>query len=617
MIEEAWWHQDADRLGVELEALTLGGYSPSRDAEAELEGVLRLTVQLQVFGDYVAAEVVYPDEYPYFRPFVAAAGLGLEHHWSPSTGELCLLERAGDAWDPTSTAADLLDRQWPEVLRLNGLSLDPPVRRDTPAPPAADVERNGGGPGEVPQAEPWTAYLEKAAPLVVVVPGDATLPEHVRSGTAKLQFRQTGGVTRLHRAAEGAGAVRSPIEPLPVAVLVGLTDAGGEPVWETAGGPVPYHDGDAEVIEVGWTRIDGPPPRADAAELWSLAGGEAVGGARNRRLQVVLIALPEEIAQRTVGVGWAVVVRSRPHGSAPWSAPTAGQVFRAGRADLSAREPTLATMSDKRVLMIGGGGLGSALGAEITRTGPAMFTVLDGDTVDPATAVRAPSAWRTAGMTKSGAMALLALDATPYTAVAAIPQRLGLPRLGSAIAAPDQFQATWQAVLAADVVVDATADFGVHRMLSDMCAASSTAYVLAEATRGVHGGTVAAILPEALAAGSGCWGCLTRHRTDGTVPFAPASDGPLVQPLGCGEPTYTGAGFDLAVLASHTARVVVSVLTGPDGYGTFSKPVHVASLRGPDGAPIPAAWTTHALPRHPACDHAERLTAERVSGGGS
>lgn len=615
---EAWWQQDPGRLRAELDALAASDYAPARPG-AQPDGVLRLTVALPLEGGRAPAEIVYPDEYPYFRPFVSAVGLGLAHHWSPSTGEVCLLERAGDAWSSSSTAADLLDRQWPEVLRLNELSPYPSVGTDQPSGgtgtegPVATVGA-AGPPGEVPQAEPWTAYLAKSAPLVVVVPGGAVPPDGVIGGTARLRFRHRDGVSRFGRAAAATRKGWPPLEPLPVAVLVGLTDSQGEQVWATTDGTAPYQDGGLETLDVGWARLLELPPQADAAALWALVGGAAVRSSRQRRTEVVLLALPEETAQRTIGVGWAVLVRSRPHDSAPWSPPAAGTVARAGGADLRAREPSLMTMSQKAVLIVGAGGLGSALGAELARTGPESIVILDADTVDPATAVRAPSAWRTAGMPKSAAMALLALDATPYTTVGMINRRLGAPRLGAAAVEPDQFWATWQAVLDADIVVDATADFGVHLMLSDMCAKSGTAYVLAEATRGVHGGTVAAVLPDALAAGDGCWRCLASHQTDGTVPAPPASLGPLVQPLGCGEPTYTGAGFDLAVLATHAARVVIAALTGPGGYGTFAEPVHVASLRNPAGAPIPAVWTAHALPSHPDCDHATRLASPNGEG---
>lgn len=608
---EAWWQRDPDRLALELAALTAGGYDPAQEPGAERDGVLRLGVRLPLAGGRAPAEIAYPDEYPYFRPYVTAPGLRLAHHWSPSSGEVCLLEKAGDAWSPSSTAAELLDRQWPEVLRLNGLRVHPATSGLSPpagaggapaAAPGATAER----PGEVPQAEPWTAYLDKQAPLVVVVPGDAVLPDGVDGGTARLQFRERDGLSRFRRAAASLGAGRGPLEPLPVALLVALLDNRGEQVWAAQAGPAPYHDGEPGTHDVGWARIREQPAAADAAGLWALAGHAAGRGSRDRRTEAVLVALPEETAQRTVGIGWAVVVRSRPHDSAAWSRPAAGQVARAGPADLRVREPSLTAMSLRRVLLVGAGGLGSAVGAELARTGPGSFTVLDADIVDPATAVRAPSAWRTAGMPKGAAMALLALDATPYTGVEAIGRRLGAPRLGPAAAEPDQFWATWDEVVAADIVVDATADFGVHLMLSDMCAASGTAYLLAEATRGVHGGTIAAVLPEAVAAGGGCWRCLSRHLTDQAIPAPPASAAPLVQGPGCDEPTYTGSGFDLAVLASHAARVAVSVLTGPDGYGTFAEPVHVASLRAPDGSPVPAAWTAHPLPSHPGCAHAAR-----------
>jgi integrative and conjugative element protein (TIGR02256 family) len=475
---EAWWQRDPGRLSAELDALAEGGYAPSRDPGAEVDGILRLAVELPIAGRRVPAVVVYPDEYPYFRPYVTAEGLALAHHWSPSSAEVCLLEKAGDAWSTSSTAAGLLDRQWPEVLRLNGLSAaagdgrpdDDDGGARGAGPPALVA---GGGsapdrPGEVPQAEPWTAYLDKTAPVVVVVPGGVEPPDGVSGGTARLQFRDRDGASRFRRAV-AAGDRNPPLGPLPVAVLVALFAGSGEQLWATTDGLVPYEPGERcepVTLDVAWATLENAPPTANPGSLW--AGAAAAGAGRvltDKRSEAVLVALPEETAQRTVGVGWALLVRSRPHDSAPWSAPAAGHVFRAGANDLRTRAPSLGRMSAKKVLLVGAGGLGSALGAELARTGPETFTVLDGDDVDPAASVRAPSAWRTAGMPKGPAMALLALDATPYTAVEALGPRLGAPRLGPAAAGPDQFWATWQAVLDADVVVDATADFGVQHIL--------------------------------------------------------------------------------------------------------------------------------------------------------
>lgn len=601
---DGWWERQPDRLREELAALAAGGYAPKRDQMAERDGILRLDIDLPREGGQVPATITYPDEYPYFRPFVASDGLGLDHHWSPSTGEICLLDKAGDAWSTSSSAAALLDQQWPEVLRLNGQQARPTSNTDNSAVP----QEAGSHAGEVAQAEPWTAYLDKRAPIVVVVPGQVVPPENVDGGTAQLLIRDPGGGQAFRRAAAAATGEWPPLQPLPVAVLTDLLDARGRAVWATEDGITTLSDGDREHVEVAWVRLREQPPNTSATTLWNLTGGAGAVGRHDRRVEIVLVALPEETAQRQTGVGWTALVRSRSTANGPWSPPAVAQVARAGADDLHLRAPDLAAMAHGNVLLAGVGGLGSALGAEIVRAGPASVNFLDGDRVDPATAVRALSAWRTAGMAKNTAMALLALEATPYTAVAGMPHRLGAPRQVGDSAEPDRFMQAWRAVQEADVVVDCTADTAVHLMLSDMCVAASTPFVLAEASVGVHGGTVALVDPTAVVTGGGCWRCLQHHINDRTIPRPPVADGPLVQPPGCGEPTYTGAGFDLTILAAHAARVVASVLTGPDGYGTFAEPVHVASLRTSQGAPIPAAWSAHPLPAHPDCDHQDRVS---------
>lgn len=181
-----WYEEDPDRRRDEISSLVAGGYDPRVDTAADAHGVLRVDLTLPTSQGPVPAVLVYPDEYPYFKPFVSAAGLGLPHHWSPSTGELCLLARDGDAWDNTRTAADLLGTQWPEIMRLNGRQVG--TDSDAPLPATRHGDEATLAVAEVPQAEPFTAYLDKSVPLVLVVPGDVALPSLANHGLAHVTF---------------------------------------------------------------------------------------------------------------------------------------------------------------------------------------------------------------------------------------------------------------------------------------------------------------------------------------------------------------------------------------------------------------------------------------------
>lgn len=99
-----------------------------------------------------------------------------------------------------------------------------------------------------------------------------------------------------------------------------------------------------------------------------------------------------------------------------------------------------------------------------------------------------------------------------------------------------------------------------------------------------------------------CWVCVQHHLADGTIPPLPHTSGPAVQPPGCLEPTYAGAGFDLAVIAAQTVRQAVSYLTaGPGGYGPAAGPAITVRLRDDEGRPVLPDWQEHPVVRHPDC----------------
>ena len=152
-------------------------------------------------------------------------------------------------------------------------------------------------------------------------------------------------------------------------------------------------------------------------------------------------------------------------------------------------------------------------------------------------------------------------------------------------------------VAAADLVIDATAHVGVQHYLSDLARHAGTAYLHAEATRGVWAGLIALYRPGT----DLCWMCLQHYLDDETIPPLPASPVADVQPPGCLQPTYTGTGFDLATIAAQAVRTVATYLTGSGGYGSKPTAITTVRLRDAGGAPVLPQWEAHDLARHPQC----------------
>jgi hypothetical protein len=136
-----------------------------------------------------------------------------------------------------------------------------------------------------------------------------------------------------------------------------------------------------------------------------------------------------------------------------------------------------------------------------------------------------------------------------------------------------------------DLIYDASAEVGVHHLLSALAAERRKPYLLAWATPGAWGGLVARIVPGKT---EGCWNCLQWARADGTISNPPADPAGDVQPTGCADPTFTGTSFDLQQVALGAIRLAVATLTSGEAkaYPDFDWDVAVISLRAPDGQVI-------------------------------
>jgi hypothetical protein len=571
--DQSWWEERPERLLQETDALDAAGIAWSRADPAAPGGVVELDATVDGFDGPVTVRATYPDEFPHFPPRVTAPNIGLTHHHEHGGGIVCLLASGGRDWLPSMSLAWLLTKQWPKVLAAN----------------AGDGTDPDGRLIETDQGEPWTAYVEVETAAAVVVGSDACPPESVGDGPAAY-------VVTRHT---------------PVLAVVGrLGKADGDAFYDAGR----LNVADELVRPAWWVRLDSVPEVRDAASLWQALeeqdptiGGRAWAPApergavtrreslSGRQAQLILVYVQEEVARRRTGGGWIALLRYRSGPKQPPGRARAVRVSRAGRRDLAIRAVGTALVQDKTVMVVGAGGLGAAVVAEFAKLAPAELILVDADTVDAAAAVRYAGAFRWAGELKIKGLLQTVFETQPYTRVTALPLHLGRSRPEGA---SNTLELLRDQVARADLVIDATADLGAQQLLSDLSRTVETAYLQAEATHGVWAGLIALYPPGA----DLCWVCVQHHIFDKTIPPLPQTEGPGVQPPGCLEPTYPGAGFDLSVLAAQTVRQAVSYLTdGPGGYGPPAGPVITVRLRDDEGRTVLPDWQEHSVGRHFDC----------------
>lgn len=560
---EPWWERWPGRLEWELEALDRAGIPYTRDRLAEETGVIQLEVRPVIDGKQHKLIAFFPDTYPEFRFEVFAPDFDLKHHQNPFTKSLCLIGRATENWQPEDTLAGFLCERLPIVLSTG---------RSDEASTVAGIEEE--------QAEPFSDYYRYHPPSMILVDGAWALDPAVSNGKLVLALEGSPPYIR--------GAVLE-VQDERGKILVGAEDA------------IARRFASSQRLQGRWVRsdqeirqCDGKPFLKDlrvydpriADPRWQPLGG--------RQVDVVAVVFPEETRWRQTGQGWVFLERVRVAKEEPvCHFVRAGY---AGRQDLAARVPELAPLAECRIVVVGLGALGMPSALALARAGVGELRCIDHDIVQPGTTPRWPLGLGAVGFPKAVVLERFVAEQYPYTRVKPFTHRIGSVRGPKPEASDSAILAA--ALDGAHLVYDATAEEGVHSFLDRLCRKLGIPFVCLWGTNGAWGGTVLRIR-----SGTGCWHCFLAGLMDESVPSPAASPDSLVQPIGCANPTFTGAGFDLESVALMGVRLAVGTLVGgmTGGYPDVDWDVAVGDFRNHDGQSIPPRWQTFPLRQRLGC----------------
>jgi molybdopterin/thiamine biosynthesis adenylyltransferase len=559
-------------LEYELQALRNAHITFEVNSGAWAQRVLQLTFEIGKKGPTKKAVATFPDFYPEFRVSVDAEPLGLSHHQNPIGGNICLLGRGAGQWQPSMTLAQLLTEQLPRLIATG-----------VPSPDVKTLEL------EDPQGEPFSAYYPYERSTSVLVDGAWTIPDNVFCGTLSIGMR--------HHA-------------LACALQVAVLEVRGEhrEVWASADSAIC----DLYPIKLTgrWIRKDeplmspSPNPAFDKAAIMltpPVLTSWMRHSIRDATIKVLGIIFPEETGHRKSGQGWVFGVEAEERvrkKTKRWK--HRGYYARpmyAGRDDMSARIPTLSPLRQKTVVVFGLGTLGAPAALEFARGGVGELRLIDHDHVDAGPTVRWPIGLSAVGRPKTEVIKEFIDNNYPYTRVSTNSMKIGNPRSSGEV----RQDAMIDRLLAdASLVFDATAELDVQRLLSGLAATRRLPYVAVVGKPGAWGGTVFRHLPGKT---EGCWNCLQwAQQEGGSIPSPAADPEPGLQPLGCGDVTFTGTSFDMSTIGLDAVRKAVGTLCGPNGgYPDSDWDVAVISLRNQDGSVSAPSWATFKLRREPRC----------------
>lgn len=593
----SWFEAEPSRLQCELDALAALNVESTPDSTFKRQGILRLDFtidpalhpgfKLPMEQEPIRLVVVYPDNFPYFKPEVYALNVSLPRHQNPLQKNLCLLPRATEFWDVDWTLADYLVAQLGKVLTQGAI---------------VDERLIAADPHE--QAEPASAYYANAANPIIF---DSSVFDAVHTAEAE--------VTVLGRIQVGIPSGQ--IINNRLAVLESTTAKGKEVAGQF---PATLQKQFPHKFEGYALRLSQRPPSGDATQdlkwLKRLVDKPTNGvGLRSRPLskngitinQIWALNFPEEIGPGKMGLGWLFLIDATKEVVIPGAKGKAArgvldvsyyaQAARSSAQEISIRVPTLVGLPSLSIAIVGLGAIGAPAAIEFARNQIGALRLMDFDSVNPATTVRWPLGFSAFGRPKNEALKQFIEDEYPRTAVKVLNHKVGgHPNLGGV----PETHVMDELLTGVSLLFDASAEVGVSNFLSTEAMKRGIPYVSLYATPGAWGGLVMRVVPGKT---EGCWMCLQHAKFNGSIPYPISDMEGQVQAAGCGDLTFTGASFDLQNVTLAAVRLAITTLSAdtPGGYPDASWDVGILSLMDSDNRPIPPTWQT--FPLKAECPH--------------
>jgi molybdopterin/thiamine biosynthesis adenylyltransferase len=457
--------------------------------------------------------VKYPDSFPSKAPRVfTSAPVLLRRHERPDTREICTFGPGQSRWCAKMPGTAAIDEAEVVVAAMSAA-----------APPTGSSQDRYLD--DVP--EPASAlYRYQSATYVLVPPNVAIFAARMpvdTSASFKLQFRNWPGQT-VARNGPGRGVVTE----MSIAKQIARADAF---YGSLAGAGLD--------IRGSVMRLSKAPPITDPEfSSWLRA-------LPHPRHDWMAFVFPEQSGNAsTQRLAW-LFVRSR------YQHVEHIRTFVIDDAGRNARTPAPASLPGKKVVFIGCGSMGSKIAASISAAGVGHFGLVDCDFLEPDNAVRHESGVDSFGLAKQDAVEQRLIQLNPKVWTNTQKLEIVIGAINEA-----RKEADLQELLAsASIVVETTGDHGVSRFVNDICGELRVAQVYASVTNGAWAGEVVRVIPGRTA----CWMCWINQYEASRPSAEPAPEVGVFAP-GCDQPTFTGTGYDIGIVASLASSMVIDTL---------------------------------------------------------
>lgn len=534
-------------------------------------------------GEPIELEIVFPDNFPHFRPQVFGKNLNLPRHQNPISKDLCLLARETLNWDIQSIGS-YLQKQLPKVL-IEGLETDPAVIAAIPNE----------------QAEPVSEYYSICQTLIFTSGKPLIMNEAVPDFSSELQILDSGKLkveTKQNPSTVELG--ENSTEPLVFNICEWLNNKG-----EIIESDFQSYFSAIKNKTLTWYQLSKFPDEiygedfilefskmikrdnALSPQTLQLQTGDF------NLLQSFCIIFPEEHAAGDRGWGWIHFTVGQPRNrskSNPHLKTLLGSKIQVlSKTEYFNRIPQVRNFQEKTVGLLGVGAIGAPIAIELAKNGIKTLKILDCDRLEAQNSVRWPLGLDYIGYTKVDALNKFLSLNYPFTNVTSFNHKIG--DLSYKV---DENKLLADFFNECDVIIDATVENGVNHLISNRCRNLNIPYILAEGRRGGWGGLVARILPGQT---RGCWTCLQNKLYNETeeepITKPPDDQNGDMQQAGCGDITFTGTHFDLVNVSYAVVKILANMFSDDD---TFDWDIAVLkTVNNDENIAILPEWKTHPL----------------------
>jgi len=590
------WYEDLpERWEAEQSALREAKIEFTIDEEAKAQNLLRLQLRITEESkipdlpekySVLTLIVNFPVEYPFLRPIVTAPDILLPRHQNPTGKNLCLLPRNTSYWTPGTTLAQHLTEQLSKAL-IKGEITDP----DTIA---GDTDE---------QAEPVSEYFPSLSSIVFD-------PQFYQ-----LKPLEQGKILELGRVKVGIPTGEN--FPCRMA-LIEAVDVKGNLL-----GKLPdQFNAIFPTTTIGYAyQLSKHPPNMDADKdlQWFhdeiKRAGIHLPAAKNeikvkRGLtitNVIALTFPEEHIPGKEAWGWLFIVSfsgivtENIRGKQVPKVIKSSYYIKANRMntdELNFRNPSLRSLIDKKIAIIGLGALGAPSALEFAKNGIGELRLIDYDIVNAGTIVRWPLGITAIGLKKVDALQNTIQTNYPYTQVHTCNFRIG------SVDDPNGSKCFDEILNGVSLIYDATAETGINQYLANEAERRGVPYISLYATPGVWGGVVMRVIPNET---EGCWLCLQHSMDDGTMANPATNRDGNIQAAGCGDISFTGTSFELQNISSAGVRLAIATLCRHENsYPNSESDIGILSLVDDEGNPTFAKWSEYKLLKNESCLHCSK-----------